>query len=133
MKLTVAIVAALLAAVVVAASAAADGPVASRTVTTTCSFDPRDSVEHGVTTCNQTIDIVQPGSCWGAVSGFRLWEEDVIASARTYRGNVVSAGQNGVAVSGDYGSLVRAHAKLLDDSGDHAFSSTFPVEDSSCP
>ena len=120
----------VVAAAVLASAAAADGPVAGTTTITRCTFDPRGSVERGITECAQTIDIVRAGACWEP--GFRLWSEDTIASVRSYRGNAVLPGLNGVAVSGGFDEVVRAHSVLLEDSGPHAFSTTFPVEDSTC-
>jgi len=118
-------------AVLAAAAPAADGPVAGTTRTTTCRFTPHDSAAgSGVTQCSQTTVIVRPGAC--VDSGYRLWEEDDIASARTYRGNAVLSGLDGATVEGTYSDVVRPHARLLYDSGPHAFSVSFPVADQSC-
>lgn len=135
MKLTLAFIVAAAIACGFAVSASADGPVAGTTFFTKCSFvaAPGDNV--GTTQCSQTIVIVREGSCWSAQSGFRLWSEDDIASARSYRGNAVLFGFDGVTVNADYSGVLRPHsaARLIDDSGPHAFSSTFPVADASCP
>lgn len=117
----------------VALSASADGPVAGTTYSTQCVFGQGSGADPGTTNCFQTIVRIIEGSCWSAESGMRLWEEDDISSARTYRGNAVLAGLNGVTVNADYSSVVRPHALLLSDSGAHAFSSTFPVADPTCP
>jgi hypothetical protein len=135
MKLAVAFVVAVVVASGFAVSASADGPVAGTTFFTQCTFaaGPGDTV--GTTQCSRTIVSVSPGICWSAESGFRLWSEVVSASVRSYRGNAVLWGLNGVTVNADYSSVLRPHsaARLIDDSGPHAFSSTFPVADASCP
>jgi hypothetical protein len=129
LKLSLAVIAAAAVAAVVAGAATADGPVAGTTFNTQCSF------ADGTTNCSQEIDIVIEGNCWAAASGFRLWEEDFIDSVRSYRGNAVLQDFNGVSVNADYSGVLRPHAdaRLIDDSGPHAFSSTFPVPDASCP
>jgi hypothetical protein len=132
MKLAVAFIVAVAIASAFAISASADGPVAGTTFFTQCSFSGGPGGDAGTTQCSQTIVIVIEGNCWDAVSGMRLWSEDDIASVRSYRGNAVLPGLNGVTVNADYSSVVRPHARLIDDSGPHAFSSTFPVEDASC-
>jgi hypothetical protein len=133
MKLLLALIAAVAIASGFAVSASADGPVAGTTYATQCFFGNGSGADPGTTSCFQTIVRVIEGGCWSAESGMRLWSEDDIASVRSYRGNAVVQGLNGVTVNADYSSVVRAHANLLSDSGPHAFSSTFPVPDSTCP
>ena len=132
-KLAVALILALAVAAGWAFSANADGPVAGTTTSTQCVFGSGSGADPGTTNCFRTITTIREGNCWNAVSGMRLWEEDDSASARTYRGNAVLPGLNGVTVNADYSSIVRPHAALLYDSGEHVFGSTFPVADSSCP
>jgi len=131
MKLLLAFIAAVAIASSFAVSASADGgPVAGTTYFTQCTF--AGGTNQGVTQCSQTIVIIIEGSCWAAVPGMRLWEEDDIASVRTYQGNAVRPWYNGVTVDADYSAVLRVHPRLIDDSGPHAFSSTFPVEDATC-
>ena len=126
-KAVLAVLAAAIAAAALATTASADGPVAGTTYSTECTFSA------GTTQCQQTIVIVREGICWSVASGLRLWSEDDIASARSYQGNAVGPGMNGVTVNADYPALVKPHARLIYDSGPHAFSSTFPVDDPTCP
>ena len=134
MKLTLVFIAAVAIAAGFAVSAKGDDPVAGTTFFTQCTFAGGGN-NAGTTQCSQTIVTVLEGGCWPAASGFRLWSEDDIASVRTYHGNAVLFGLNGVTVDADYSSVLRPHsaARLIDDSGPHAFSSTFPVADASCP
>lgn len=133
MKLAVAFILAVAIASGFAVSANADDPVAGTTFFTQCSFGHATSTDPGTTQCSQTIVTVIKGACWSAVSGMRLWEEDDSASVRSYRGNAVAQGLNGVTVDADYSAVVRDHARLIDVSGEHAFGSTFPVADATCP
>jgi hypothetical protein len=133
MKLMLALIAAVAIASGFAVSASADGPVAGTTFSTQCSFGHGQASDPGTTQCSQTIVVIIDRNCWAAESGMRLWEEDDIASVRSYRGNAVQPGLNGVTVDADYSALVKPHANQLSDSGPHAFSSTFPVPDSTCP
>lgn len=133
-KLVPALVVAVAIASGVAVSASADGgPVAGTTYSTRCVFGSGSGADPGTTNCSRTIVSITDEGCWSAESGMRLWEEDDSASARTYRGNAVLPGLNGVIVNADYSSVVKAHANLLYDSGDHAFGFTIPVPDSTCP
>ncbi len=135
MKLTLAFIVAVAIASGFAVGASADGPVAGTTFFTQCSFVAGPGDNAGTTQCSQTIVTVSRRSCWSAESGFRLWSEDDIASVRSYRGNAVLFGFNGVTVNADYLNVLRPHAaaRLIDDSGPHAVSSTFPVADATCP
>ncbi len=114
----------LVSAALAAAAAAASAPVAGTTTTTRCTFT------HGATQCVETVVVVRAGGCYDA--GLRLWSEDDIASARTYRGNAIAAGLAGTTVNGGYADVVRPHSRLVSDSGPHAFSVSYPVEDPVC-
>jgi hypothetical protein len=99
-------------------------PQAGSTTTTTCRFAA------GSTVCAQETVVISGGACYQA--GERLYSENHLASSRTYRGNAVVSGLAGVAVTGDYANVVRDHAKLLDDSGVHAYSEGVFVDDPAC-
>lgn len=99
-------------------------PQPGSTTTTTCRFVA------GSTICNQETLRIGGGACYGA--GQRLYSEDHLDSSRTYRGNAVRSGLDGVAVDGDYADVVRDHAKLIDDSGVHAYSEGVVVDDPTC-
>jgi|SRR5689334_18044044 len=101
-------------------------PQPGTTTTTTCRFVAGD----GSTACNQETLVISVGACYG--TGERLYFEDHFDSARTYRGNAVLPGLDGVAVDGDYSDVVRDHSKLIYDSGVHAFSEGVVVDDPSC-
>ncbi len=132
MKLAVAFIVAVAIASGFAVSANADDPIARTTYFTQCSFGHATGADPGTTECSQTIVIVS-SACWEGVSGMRLWEEDHFAYVRSYRGNAVLPGLDGVTVNADYGSVLRPHVRLIDVSGPHAFGFTFPVADASCP
>jgi hypothetical protein len=101
-------------------------PQTGSTTTTTCRFVSSD----GSTVCTQETLVISGGACYG--DGQRLYSEDHLDSSRTYRGNAVLPGLDGVAVRGDYSDAVRDHARLIDDSGVHAYSEGVLVEDPNC-
>jgi hypothetical protein len=101
-------------------------PQTGSTTTTTCRF----VASNGSTICTQEMLVISGGACYG--SGRRLYSEDHLDSSRTYRGNVVLRGLDGVAVHGDYAGVVRQHALLVDDSGVHAYSEGLVVDDPNC-
>jgi len=133
MKLVLALIVAVAIAAGIAVGASADGPVAGTTYSTQCFFGSGSGADPGTTNCFQTIVRITDVGCWSAESGMRLWEEVDSASARIYRGNAVLPGLNGVTVNADYLSVLKSHTVLLYDSGSHAFSTTSPVPDTSCP
>jgi hypothetical protein len=102
------------------------GPHPSTTTTTTCRF-VRSSAS---TFCNRETVVVRDGPC--AAAGKRLYSEDHVASARTYRGDAVRPGLDGVAVEGGYTAAVREDAAVVYDSGPHAYGSGSFVDDRSC-
>lgn len=102
------------------------GPHPGTTTTTTCRFVPSSAS----TFCNRQTVVVRDGPC--AATGKRLASEEHVASARTYRGDAVRPGLDGVAVEGGYAAVVRDHASVLSDSGPHAYGSGFYVDDRSC-
>ena len=106
-------------------SAHAQLPQTGSTTTTTCRF-----VAPGSTVCTQETLVITGGACYG--SGQRLYSEDHLDSSRTYRGNAVLPGLDGVAVQGDYADVVRPHALRVDDSGVHAYSEGVVVDDPDC-
>jgi hypothetical protein len=108
------------------ATARAQLPQTGSTTTTTCRFVPGD----GTTTCSQETIVIRGGACYEA--GERLYFEDHLDSARTYRGNAVLPGLDGVAVTGDYADVLRPHALLVYDSGVHAYSEGVTVDDPAC-
>jgi hypothetical protein len=101
-------------------------PQTGSTTTTTCRFVAGD----GSTVCTQETVVISGGACYG--SGERLFSEDHLDSSHTYRGNAVVSGLDGVAVDGGYADVVRAHARLSDDSGVHAYSEGVVVDDPNC-
>ena len=107
-------------------AARAQLPSAGSTTTTTCRF----VAGGGSTACNQDTVVVRGGAC---ATGERISSEDHLNSSRTYRGNVILPGLDGVAVNGDYADVVRDHARLIDDSGVHAYSEGMSVDDPTCP
>jgi hypothetical protein len=113
------------------AIAAADLPVLGTTTTTMCRYDSKVTPGPGLTYCTRQIVTISGGDCY--ITGYRLYFEDVFSSARYYQGNVVPSSLDGVTVTGDYGDVVRPHARLVYDSGDHAFGVGFLVPDESCP
>jgi hypothetical protein len=130
LKLLLATVAVLvLAGAAAAAAPASDVPVTGTTRTTECHFDPHAG-DRGLTLCRQQIIVVSADGCFG--QGYRLYFQDEIDSVRAYRGDVILPGLDGVVLDADYADLIRPHALLLSDSGPHAFSEAFPVEDASC-
>jgi hypothetical protein len=127
--------AAVIAALAFVSSATADAlPTPGTTTTTVCFFDARAALDldlaPGATYCRQEINIVIALDC--VEDGYRLYEFDLIASARTYRGNVVLPGLNGVQVEGDYSDVVRPNANLFYDSGPHGTGYQTLVADESC-
>jgi len=99
-------------------------PQAGSTTTTTCRF------VSGSTLCTQETVVISGGACYRV--GERLYSENHLDSSRTYRGNAVVSGLDGVAVDRDYVNVVRDHAKLIDDSGVHAYSEGVVVDDPTC-
>jgi hypothetical protein len=112
------------AGIAAAAAPASDTPVVGSTTTTTCTF------VQGATQCREQTITVSAGSCFDV--GLRLYETDEFDSARTYRGDAILPGLDGDSVDGEYADVVRPHARLIYDSGLHAFSFTVPVEDPTC-
>jgi hypothetical protein len=94
--------------------------------TTTCRFAPTSAS----TFCNRETLVVRDGPCAGP--GERSSSEDHVASARTYRGDAVRAGLDGVAVEGGYAAAVRPGAAVVYDSGPHAYGVGLVVDDPSC-
>jgi len=108
------------------AARATQAPQPRTTTTTTCRFDPSSAS----TLCNEETIVVRDGPCAGP--GERSSSEDHIASARTYRGDAVREGLDGVAVKSGYTAAVRPHATLVYDSGPHAYGTGLVVDDPSC-
>lgn len=104
-------------------------PTTGETTTTLCSFDPQDGTA-GVTSCRTQTVRIYGSSCSGP--GERLYFEEDIDSVRNYQGNVVLRNFNGVVVEDAINDPVRAHARLLYDSGPHAFGFGFYASDASC-
>lgn len=107
-------------------AARAQLPQTGSTTTTTCRF----VASGGSTVCTQETLVIGGGACYG--DGRRLYSEDHLDSSRTYRGKVVLPGLDGVAVRGDHADAVRDHARLVDDSGVHAYSEGVVVDDPNC-
>ena len=118
------------AAVLASAANAADLPVLGTTTTTECHFGPKQASRQGVTSCTQVTVTVSGGACADAQS--RLYFQSEVASTREYQGNAVLAGLDGVSVSGTYTDVVKPRSRLISDSGPHATSTGFFVEDPSC-
>jgi len=112
------------------AANAADLPVLGTTTTVECRFDPKQAPRQGVTFCTQVTVTISGGACADGQS--RLYFQSEIASTREYQGNAVLGGLNGVRVPGAYDDVVKPRSKLISDSGPHATSFGFFVEDPSC-
>jgi hypothetical protein len=110
------------------ASAAAQLPALGTTTTTVCRFDPTTWTDPGTTTCNSESVTIEGGVC--SSTGLRHYFEEDIYSVRAYQGMVVAPDTNGVAISG-YEEL-RPNARMISDSGPHAFAFSFYVSDASC-
>jgi hypothetical protein len=117
--------------------AGATAPVAVGTTTTvSCSFQPHDAA--GITACNQLSVRITGGTCYPAgtlaAGPTRLFFHDEFYSSRTYRGDAILPGLNGVPVIGAFGdvplngdilawddaiyaNVVRPHARLISNSG----------------
>jgi hypothetical protein len=107
-----------------AADARATTPQPSRT--TTCRYE----LSTGSTFCRQETVVIRGGGCYQA--GSRLYFEDHLDSSRTYRGDVVVPGSDGIARMGDYAAAIRQQSLLLSDSGVHAYSTGVLVDDPAC-
>jgi hypothetical protein len=111
-----------------AASAfAEEPPPPSDTTTTKCTFEVKPTPAH--TSCTIQRVVISEARCFSYEPGgqqYLLWFEDFYGQAVDYAGNVVV----GESVDGYY-SAVRPHAKVIYDSGVHAFGYgvTIPVDD----
>src|SRR5215217_319661 len=112
------------------AANAAELPLLGTTTTVECRFDPKEGPAPGVTFCTQVTVTISGGACFDDQS--RLYFQSEVASTREYKGNAVVARLNGVSVSGTYTDVVKPPSKLISDSGPHATSFGFFVEDPSC-
>jgi hypothetical protein len=120
MKRLLALATVAVALVTVSSASATDLPTPGTTTTTVCVFDPHG--DPAVTSCNSVTTTIIFEGCFTdpEIGPYLLFEEDVIASVRSYRGDALIAGvQSGDAVNGFY-TQVRPHAKLIYDSGGHA-------------
>ena len=124
------LVAVVAAAVFTSAASAADLPVLGTTTTVECRFDPKQARGQRVTFCTQVTVTISGGAC--ADGSSRLYFESDVYSTREYQGNAILGGLNGVSVAGTYADVVKPHSKLIFDSGPHATSFGFFVEDLSC-
>jgi hypothetical protein len=120
------LVVATIVALSLTAAALADQPSQSGSETVTCRFD----VHRALTQCVHSLVTVQAGACLEA--GYRLYARDEADSARAYRGNAILSSFDGLTVAGGYAAVVRPHVRPLSDSGPHAFSESFTVEDTTC-
>jgi hypothetical protein len=110
------------------AAAAAQLPVLGTTTTTVCRFDPATWTDPGTTTCNSESVTIDGGAC--SSTGLRHYFESDVFSSRAYQGMAVAPQTNGVTING-YEEL-RPNARLISDSGPHAFGFSFYVSDASC-
>jgi hypothetical protein len=114
-----------------AATASAATIVEGPTTTTICHFDPESFPlgGQGITFCATTEITVVDEGCFS--EGYRRYVEVRITWYRTYRGNVVLPGLNGVEVVGDTSDVIRPNANLIEE---YSFPShgDFLVADPSC-
>jgi hypothetical protein len=92
----------------------------------TCRFD----VHRSQTECRHSTVTVTARAC--VDPGYRLYSRDESDSVRRYRGNVILSSLDAMTAAGGYALVVRPHVRPLSDSGPHAFSESFTVDDTTC-
>ena len=125
-RLSALTIAAVLVLAVAATASAGQPSGASGTETVTCRYD----AHRARTECVHSTVTVRAGGCVDYAS--RLYARDETDSTRAYRGNVIRSTFDGVTVAGSYAAVVQPRVRPLSDSGPHAFTESFTVDDSTC-